>query len=684
MSNFYLTNSFIRLIGAFCLCIILPLSTIAQKTPVKYGKVSMEELTMPIYSLDSSANAVVLADVGNSYFVWGQDDFELVHERHCRIKIFNKAAFDDATFEIPYYSGAYSKEKITQLKGVTYLLENGKINEYKLDSKGIFDEKITDNLNNRKFTLPNVKEGAVIEFIYTIKTDRTTFFKEWEFQGKYPVIWSEYTARIPEYYFYKLEMQGYNPFAINEKKDGNEQFMIRWSSNIATQGNEGNRAGSASVSARTTDYRWVMKDVPAFSDDKFITTKDDYISKIKFQLQGYQYPQSAYHGVLNTWEKVTEAIYNTDGFASSMNRTGFLKDQIKVIADKYPDMATRSVAIASFLKSNVKWNGNNGYLASQTPKTVFEKKTGSAADINLLLVGMLREAGLEANPILLSTRRNGRVNQYYPMVDNFNYVIAAVRLDSTDLLLDATDAHRPSYLLPERCLNGKGRLINQKSEGRWVELENDNLKAKRLTVASLGLKDGKLAGDIIVYAKDYEAANMRSSVAEITNEDDYFKKAFKTNGIVISKHSFDNLKNIDTTLVTKLSFESEEELNNNSIIYINPILFGSFTENVFKAKDRKYPVSFPTAKEDSYMVTIDIPEGYIVDELPKSARFDLSEGGAKFSYTIGQVGTKIQVRTIVSFNKTMFLPEEYEGLKAFYAGIISKQSEQIVLKKANQ
>lgn len=684
MFNFYLINPWSRLTVVLCALLILPLASIAQKTPVKYGKVSMEEMTMHVYSPDSSANAVVLADVGNSYFVWGQDDFELIHERHCRIKIFNKAAFEDVTFEIPYYSGAYSKEKITQLKGVTYLLENGKITEYKLDSKGIFDEKLSGNYNNKKFTLPNVKEGAVIEFVYSIKTDRTTFFKEWEFQGKYPVIWSEYTARIPEYFFYKLEMQGYNPFAINEKKDGNEQFLIRWSSTMATQGNSGNSAGSASVSARTTDYRWVMKDVPAFSDDKFITTKDDYISKIKFQLQGYQYPQSAYHGVLNTWEKVTEAIYNTDGFASSMNRTGFLKDQIKVIADKFPDQATRSVAIASFLKNNVKWNGDNGYLASQTPKTVFDKKTGSAADINLLLVGMLREAGLEANPILLSTRKHGRVNEYYPMVDNFNYVIASVRLDSTDLLLDATDAHRPSYLLPERCLNGKGRLINQKSEGRWVPLQNETIKAKKLSVATLSVKGGKLAGSLIVYSKDYEAANMRSAVAAASNEDEFFKKAFKTNGLTVTKHAFENLKNIDTTLVTNISFEAEDEVNNSSVIYVNPVVFGSFSENVFKAKDRKYPVSFPTTLEDTYMVTIDVPEGYIVDELPKSARFDLSEGGAKFTYTIGQVGGKIQLRTTVGFNKTMFLPEEYEGLKAFYAAIIAKQSEQIVFKKANQ
>ncbi|WP_165784709.1 DUF3857 domain-containing protein [Solitalea longa] len=671
--------------GLLLAFLLFPFAILAQKNTIKYGKVSMEEMTMPVYSKDSSANAVVLADIGNTYFSFTNNDFELIHERHCRIKIFNKAALDEAKIVIPYYDGLYTKEKIGSLKGSTYLLENGKIVEYKLDSKAVFDELVTGNYRQRKLTLPQVKEGAVIEFTYTIRSNSYTYLREWSFQTNYPTIWSEYSARIPEYFFYKLESQGYNSFFVNEKKEGMEQFIITWKGSFDEYTGRREQGGSEAVNAKSTNYHWAMKDVPAFEDDKYITTADDYISKIKFQQQGEQYPHSPYRGVLNTWEKVTEAIYKTDGFASSMNRTSFLKDQVAQIANKYTNPVSKSLALTSFLKQNVKWNGNNAMLASQTPKTVFEKKTGSAADINLLLVGMLREAGLTANPVILSTRKNGRVNEYYPMIDNFNYVIAAVKIDSTELLLDATDPARSSFLLPERCLNGRGRLIEQNGIGRWVSLENDQIRSKRSTTINLSINNGKLSGTASLYDKEYAAANTRADLVNATSKDDYIKNNYKSAGYTITNYSFDNTELVDTAMVTKLTFESDEEADaNSSVIYVNPIMFSSFDGNAFKAKQRTYPVNYPTLSDLVTISTLVIPPGYTVEELPKSTKYVVSEDGAKFSYMIGQIGDKVQVRSVISFNKKMFIAEEYEGLKSFYAAVAAKLSEQIVLKKVSQ
>ncbi|WP_165784708.1 DUF3857 domain-containing protein [Solitalea longa] len=635
--------------GLLLAFLLFPFAILAQKPTIKYGNVRMEELMMPVYTPDSTANAVVLADVGYTYVNSTINSFNLVHERHCRIKIFNKAALDEATVAI-----MYDDETITQIKGSTYLLENGKMVEFKLDSKAIFDEKVNARYRKKKFTLPNVKEGAVIEFSYTIRSDSFTFFKEWEFQSKYPVLWSEYTARVPQQYDYRIESQGYNSFFVSEKKE-------------ETGG---------------TLYHWVMKDVPAFEDDQYITTADDYISKVKFQLKGVQYPGSFYKPVLSDWEKVTKVIYEDDGFTSSIYQTGFLKDKIKQITAKHTDPVSKSFALTLFLKNAVKWNGLNRMFPAQSPKILLEKKTGSSADINLLLVGMLRDAGLPANPVILSTRKNGRVNEYYPMIDNFNYVIASVRIDSTDLLLDATDPYRPAYLLPERCLNSKGRLIEENRVGRWINLENYLVFASKAANISLSINNGKVSGTATVYEKDYSAANTRAQLAEANSKDDYVKGKYKVAGLTITDYSLENLENIDTTMVTQLSFEYDAE-DTPGILYINPILFNSFNGNAFKAKHRTYPVSYPTLTDLKTTVTVAVPPGYAIEELPKPAKYNLSEDGAKFTYLIGQVGDKIQLRSIISFNKTMFLADEYEGLKAFYAAVSAKLTEQIVLKKIN-
>ena len=144
----------------------------------------MDVLKMQVYDKDTSAGAVVLADYGESTITYNQNQgFELRFERLRRIKILNKSDYDWANFVIPVYKTDANDEKLTNLKAATFNLEGGKITETRLTKEGIFNEKATDNWANTRITLPNVKEGSVIDIAYSISSPFLFNFQDWEFQS---------------------------------------------------------------------------------------------------------------------------------------------------------------------------------------------------------------------------------------------------------------------------------------------------------------------------------------------------------------------------------------------------------------------------------------------------------------------------------------------------------------------
>jgi hypothetical protein len=52
---------------AFCTFSVL--TSLAQKSPIKFGDIPLEDLKMTTYPQDSSAHAVILTDYGESYLV---------------------------------------------------------------------------------------------------------------------------------------------------------------------------------------------------------------------------------------------------------------------------------------------------------------------------------------------------------------------------------------------------------------------------------------------------------------------------------------------------------------------------------------------------------------------------------------------------------------------------------------
>src|SRR5262249_29000604 len=155
------------------------------------------------------------------------------------------------------------KESLEEVKASSFNLETGKINETSLSKNEVYEDKHDKNHIVKKFTVPGAKEGSLIEFSYTIKSDFYFNIPEWEFQyNSAPCLWSEYQVRIPMAMNYVITKHGYNDYFIHTSATGRAVYHVTntYDNGSLVQGHD-----DLSVSVNTADSRWVMKDVPALN-----------------------------------------------------------------------------------------------------------------------------------------------------------------------------------------------------------------------------------------------------------------------------------------------------------------------------------------------------------------------------------------------------------------------------------
>jgi hypothetical protein len=666
-----------------CICaLFVALAPLFASGPkVKFGQVSMEEMQMNVYEKDPDAEAVVLYDHGSSYLTYVSNEFKLYFKRHKRIKILKKAGYDYASDLVTIYQSGTEREKVTELKGFTYNLENGKVVKTKLNSESIFDEKISDHLDAKKFTLPNVKEGSVIEFTYTVSSDFLSNLRDWEFQSEIPTVWSEYNVKYYDYFDYKQMFQGYEPIE-NTYHKSTENIIIKISGGFSGSGyNTARVQGSQeTVNAQAHNYVWTARDVPGLKEEPFVTTMDDYVTKVFFDLAAVKFPGALTNNYSQTWESINKRLLESENFGSQLNKGGFLKNELATVIADTDEPAQKMVVIFSFVKAKMKWNQQSRMFCNANLRKIWEAKSGSSADINLLLVALLREAGLFADPVILSTRSHGRIMESFAHLSRFNYVIASVTIDGKYYLLDATDPYSVPNMLPMRCLNGEGRTVSS-TNPRWIPLASPEKQVEMLSAQLSISPEGLFSGKVQTSLGGYAAMSKRKDIMLEGKEKYATNLKNKTHNWDIDKLEIKDLEQLGKTLAISYEVNSQEPAAVGDMIYLNPMLFERESENPFKHDNRKFPIDFAVAKEAVYICNFTVPAGYQVEEMPKSAIVSLPDDGGRFTYALTHFGNTIQITSRLQLKKSLFMAEEYPSLKEFFSHVVAKHAEQIVLKK---
>jgi hypothetical protein len=422
---------------------------------------------------------------------------------------------------------------------------------------------------------------------------------------------------------------------------------------------------------------WKAEHLPAFRVEPFIKSKKEHLTKLSFELTRIDFPGSVYRELTPTYENLTSKLLERVDFGKAA-LTNLKSVTEKITAGQLNDLE-KLKSIHRYISTNILWNGVSDFTASANLKSILRNEKGNSADINLLLIAMLRSVGIKADPVILSTRSNGSLNKLSAMMQQFNYVVASVSVNGEFYLVDATDPLRPLDLLPFDCLNGYGRLINA-YQSDFVELKNTEHTAS-INKANLVLDaNGNIQGTIENSYNDFSAYNIRKRI-KLEGEDGYFD-LLKTTNTGLSDFRFENINDTYSELIQKCSINipNAVQIAGNEIIF-TPSFLTAGTKNPFISEERIYPVDFGCPDAQSNSLTLTIPEGFSMISRPSDITYKLGTNDGVFDFACNQNGSEIVVTTVFKMNKTIFQPSEYKSLRDFYSKILQKQSELIVLKK---
>ena len=619
-------------------------------------KVSRADLTNMTYSKDSTANAVVIYDYGNAYF--NKETFWLNVEIKQKIKILSNEGLERATIEIPIYIGGNPKESIRDIKGTTYTLENGEVTSTQLTEEGIFEEEV-ENHRIVKFTLPNVRVGSVITFSYLKSTRYITKFQPWYFQGKDPVIYSEYNTSIPGNYEYNIKLVGGIP--LDDEISEIEYNCIE--------------AGGG-ASANCTNMKYVMKNIPAYKIENYTTTESNYISRIEYELSVIRRFDGTNEKLTKSWSDVEDELKGDKDFGRVINRNGLVKNVLPESITSQKNSIEKAKAIYDFVVDNFKWNDEYGRYDVDI-KRLLEDKGGSAFELNLLLENLLYSEGFEVYPILASTRNNGLITKIYPVLTDFNYVIIKAIIDDTEFLLDATSPYLSFGELPFRALNQYGRLFDFETASYWEDIKVNSFATEQL-IARLKLDDGiKLSGTV-----NHKLSSYPSQIKKIRYDENkslYLEK-------LKNEYRFTTINNHKVIQGSKRSEFFEEELDVTldedfvgDKIFFNPFLFKFFDENPFKLQNRTYPIDFGYKMVYNYGLEIDLKDKLKVIELPKSINVGLPNNAGSLIFTIQEENNIIKAFMRLRFNEPIYDVGYYPYLKEFMNKYIEIQNNSVVV-----
>jgi transglutaminase-like putative cysteine protease len=644
------------LIISAVLTFLIPGYTKGQFT-MDFGNIFMSDLSNKPCKFDPGAGAEVLSDAGIATLNY-VGKFYVEFERDVKIRIINSKGFDYGNVEIPYSSD----NTIVDYRASVFNLQNGKIAETKIPKKSFLKEINSRTKSYLRFSFPDVHEGTIIEYSYIERLDNEALMTlvPWEFQREIPIVKTSVTVVYPGFFDYKWNISG-NPAIVGSQLATKEQYI-------------------AGQQTKTHINTWFSKEVPAFITEPFIKSLRENQTRVSFELGSFNFPGSSYEEITPTYSSLAGKLGYRDDFGQAITSALFLRSFAISVTKGLNDDLEKLKAIRKFVSEKVFWNGDKDFASTSTLRNAWNNAKGNSADINMILVVMLRYAGLNADPVILSTRSNGTINQYFAMLSQFNYLVADVTINGKSYFVDATDPLSPFDLLPFDCLNGTGRLIS--GDNSWfVEVKNSEKYSSSRRV-DLNLDgSGSVAGTLEIRNSGYSAHSIRQDV-KLRGEEGFSDIINETNPeIELTNVKIKYISLPDSDIIETATLNIEEGCQvNEGIMMFNPY-FSFRIKNPFVSLERKFPVDFGCPRAEIFDESIILPDNLTVMSLPEQESIVLGSGDAEYSFSCEKSGNKLILKSLLKVNRITYPPSDYNSIREFYTKIARSQSRLIFLNK---
>ena len=705
----------------------------SQDTPLKWKEIAMEDLQMQSYEPDTSVSALVLYDFGRRYFDINPNGRNLFffNDRHIRIKILKPEGIKYARVRVSFKDmncEQFPGENSIIIKGMTYNLDkHGKIIASKLKQNSIkyIDSAQCDRI--AEFFLPDVKPGSVIEYKISIPMLDMVNPEEWYFQREIPTRCSEFLMRVPNSFNYIFSPRNIENFDVQEESFYSQTLNFHVP-------NQYGRMISRIFNLSGKQIRFVKYNVESAIPENFnrnykdnllslkihlvqairenfepgyeylthalaITTRDDYDLYDSHQRIMIPYPAAYIYYKMSDWGKFNDKLLASDRFGLPLIKHWNHEQIIQQLLIGNETDEQKLYAVYNYIRTNVKWNGE--YKLFVTPvfnnslskiftritkklsnekslRKPFEKKEGTSSEINFLLIYLLNRAGIQTDPVIISTKNNGLIDTLIKEPEQFNHTLALANIGEKQYLLDATDSLRPLGFIGEDKLSGMGFIVKKENYG-WINLTDAQL-TKSSIVEKIEIDENlNQKKNISVSQSGYYALNNRRAI--LVQGVDGFKKKMTTEMLRVDNYTTFEIKNLerdslplDFILVSETINPGKNELE--VIPSLNPVFSGDDFAQAF----RSFPVDLGFPFRWNYLLEIQYPGEYSI-EYPENENFSVYGGNANFNYKIVNNGEKILLSIKLELKTEAFPNYEYENLARLFKSLDLKLQEKIIFRR---
>lgn len=629
----------------------------------RFGKVSKEEVEMKEYPADTSASAIMLYEntlVSIDFDASG--GFKLNTKKHQRIKILKEDGLDWGDVEMIYYYSNILRDNISGIDVVTYNLVDGKVVETKMPGKYIFRDDYTEDYKKLSFSAQEVRVGSVIEIRYAVNSNIYWEIDEIYFQKTIPVNISECTVRLPEMFEFNKKQLGFNPVKYEY---------------AAETGSLSLGAGSTYTYTVNVD-KYSATEIPAFKKEPYVYNADQYYTALHYDIKTLTIPGSVYENFTVNWADVDNSYLDSDMMRRFRAQCQF-KDEMAALALEGSDVE-KIAAVVDFVKGKVQWNRDYDILPQIISQAV-KAQSGSNADINCIIAGCLREAGYAVEPVMVKFRSSGLLLDFQPEMHPYDTFILKVDApDGKSYYLDGGASGGYVNILNPLMLVERGRILRPDGRSEWVDLTKLGRSGTIMNVRAKVTPEGLLAGSVDAKFSGQDSYREKASYNSFDDEDGYIEDIENDNLIEVIEFEATDMKKYSSSASYNYTYE-DELTESGDRIYINPFVTRFHSKDSFKSIKREYPIDFPYAYMVNYMFTLDIPEGYMVEQLPENALVKLQGLDATLKLLASERGPAIMISFSYTQNKMTGLASDYESIREFWQYMNDVYESMIVLKK---
>lgn len=622
-----------------------------------FGKISQADYEFKTYDKDPNVAAVVLYESGNYTFQEIGNYIRLVKTVHRKIKVLDASKLNDASFSIPYYHYKGSSEKVVKIEAFTH---NG-LTSVPIAKEDIFTVDDTENRARKKFTFPAIEDGSILEYQYRLESPYFFNFGDWQFQNEYPTLYSEIRGDLPANYIYARSITGTQPLDVEISEIKKDCLVI----------------DAINSTADCDSFVYGMYDTPAFEQEPFMLSSNNYISKISFEFQQATNLRGETTNFSKTWEDVDKEFKNEKDVGKQLKVTSFFKNQLSPELLGSSDELQKAKDIYKFIQNHFSWNGKYRIFSEIRVKEAFKERTANLAEINIALVNSLKSAGLDARLALGTLRQTGLLSDLYPTLTEFDYMVAHLTIGNTIYLLDATDRDVPFGTLPFKGLNRRVRVMDFDKGSYWYNIVPPKRNVDYYKIDLTLKTDFQATGTLSEIHSGYRAIDYRKMI-----EKDKVENVHKSTTMIdfqledTKLESRDESNNKPVKIFHNVVFDSNKAVDS---LYFYPLSldFERLT-NPFENQKRTYPIDIGYPTSSTYDFTLKIPQGFTIVEAPSSKlyKFMGDAGSCSFTYTMKE--SEIQCLVRFALSQYTFTPEQYPTLREFFQGIADEHRTAVI------